>query len=96
MIALPSLLQQRRYGLLPLLLATFLAACGGGGGMDPVLGTPIAGIAPTVSATTPATGPPMATGVATNRRVFVRFSKAMAPATITSPASPWPARPGRR
>ena len=84
MIALPSLLQQRRYGLLPLLLATFLAACGGGGGMDPVLGTPIAGIAPTVSATTPATGPPMATGVATNGRVFVRFSKAMAPTTITS------------
>lgn len=85
MIALPSLLQQRRYGLVPLLLALFLAACGGGG-LDPVLGTPVAGVAPTVLSTTPATGPPMVTGVATNSRVSVRFSKAMAPATIT-PAS---------
>ncbi|MEO7939791.1 MAG: ice-binding family protein [Burkholderiaceae bacterium] len=85
MISLSSLLQQRAYSLLPLLLVTFLTACGGGG-LDPVLGTPVAGIAPTVSATTPVTGPPMTTGVATNSRVFVRFSKAMAPATIT-PAS---------
>ena len=85
MILLPRLFQQRRHGFLSLLVASFLGACGGGG-LDPVLGTPVAGIAPTVLATTPAAGPPMTTGVSTNSRVFVRFSKAMAPATIT-PAS---------
>lgn len=51
-----------------------------------MLGTPVAAIAPTVTATIPAAGPPMAVAVATNSRVFVRFSKDMAPATIT-PAS---------
>lgn len=77
------LLQQHRYGfLLPLLLTSFLAACGGGG-KDPVLGTPVVGVAPTVAATTPAAGPPMTMGVATNSPVLVRFTKPMAPATIT-------------
>src|SRR5690606_29445472 len=69
--------------LLPLLATAVLVACGGGG-LDPVLGTPVAGIAPTVSATTPAAGPPMATGVATNSRVFATFSKPMAAATISA------------
>lgn len=72
-----------RAALLPVLLTAFLGACGGGG-LDPVLGTPVAGLVPTVSATTPAAGPPMAVGVATNSRVFATFSKPMAAATINS------------
>ena len=74
-------------GFLPVFLAAFLAGCGGGsGGLDPILGTPGAGLTPQVSATSPAAGPPTVTGVATNSRVFASFSKPMAAASIT-PAS---------
>jgi hypothetical protein len=73
-------------GLTPLL---FVFAAGCGGGLDPVLGTPpvgITGSAPTVMATSPVASTPAVTGVATNSRVFVTFSKPMDAATLT-PAS---------
>lgn len=68
--------------LIPALLTAFVAACGGGN-LDPILGSAGAGIAPTVSATSPLASTPAVTGVATNSRVFATFSKAMAAATLT-------------
>lgn len=70
-----------RIGLVPLLMAALLAGCGGG--KDPILGSPQIGIAPEVSGTSPLASTPAVTGVATNSRVSVTFSKPMAPATIT-------------
>jgi hypothetical protein len=72
-----------RIGLIPVLLAAFVAGCGGGG-LDPILGAPIAGIAPTVTATSPVAGTPPVSGVATNTRVLATFSKPMAAATLTT------------
>jgi len=66
-----------------MLCVALVAGCGGGG-LDPILGTPVAGIAPVVSTTSPSAGPPVVTGVATNSRVFATFSKPMAAATLTS------------
>lgn len=63
------------------LFVAFAAGCGGGG-LDPILGNPGAGIAPTVSVTSPAASAPIVTGVATNTRVFATFSKPMAAATL--------------
>lgn len=72
--------------LIPTLLLGFLAACGGGGGggLDPLLGSPGAGIAPTITATSPANTLPVVTGVASNSRVTATFSKFMASATINT------------
>ena len=69
-------------GLISALLAALVAGCGGGG-LDPILGTPGTGIAPTVTATSPVASTPVVTGVATNSRMFATFSKPMAPATLT-------------
>lgn len=69
-----------RIGLAPLLLATLLTGCGG---EDPILGTPQAGIAPTVAITLPLASTPAVTGVATNGRLSVTFSKPMNAATLT-------------
>ena len=63
-------------------LLTLMAGCGGG--LDPILGSPGVGIAPTVTATSPVARTPVVTGVATNSRVTATFSKPMAPATIVS------------
>ena len=71
-----------RFGLLVPLLAATLAGCGGG--LDPILGSPGAGIAPSVTATTPLASTPPVTGVATNTSVTATFSKAMAGASLTS------------
>ena len=71
-----------RFGLLVPLLAATLAGCGGG--LDPILGSPDAGIAPSVTATTPLASTPPVTGVATNTSVTATFSKAMAGASLTS------------
>ena len=65
------------------MLAVFVAGCGSGG-LDPILGSPGAGAAPTITATSPAVSTPVITGVLTNSRVSATFSKSMAPATITS------------
>lgn len=62
-------------------MLSVLAGCGGS---DPVLGTPGAGRAPTISSTTPANSTPAVTGVATNSSVFVTFGQPMAPATINT------------
>ena len=66
---------------IPFLLAVFAAGCGGG--RDPILGTGVTPdtTRPTVTYTIPAAG---ATGVATNTKVTVTFSKDMNPATITA------------
>ena len=71
-----------RFGLLVPLLAATLAGCGGG--LDPILGNPGAGMAPSVTATTPLASTPPVTGVATNTSVTATFSKAMAGASLTS------------
>lgn len=75
----------RPTGLVVASFLTLLAGCGGGG-LDPILGTPGAGLTPTVSLTSPAATTPVVTGVATNTRLFATFSKPMAAATLT-PAS---------
>ena len=71
-----------RPGIAAALLAGALAGCGSG--LDPILGTPGAGIAPTVTATTPVASTPAVTGVATNSRVTATFSKAMSAASLTT------------
>ena len=71
-----------RTALIPVMLAALLAGCGGG--LDPILGTPGTGIAPTITATAPQATTPPVTGVATNSRVNATFSKAMAAATLTT------------
>ncbi|WP_457425373.1 ice-binding family protein [Roseateles sp. P5_E7] len=70
-----------RMGLMPLLLAAFVAGCGGG--VDPILGTPSAGMVPSVSATLPAAATPSVTSVATNTRVTATFSEPMTSASLT-------------
>ena len=72
-------------GLLSVLLAVFVSACGGGGSLDPILGAPGAGLAPapTITATTPTATSPVVTGVATTSVVTATFSLPMAPATLT-------------
>ena len=84
---------------LPALLTAFVAGCGGSN-LDPILGSPGAtatptgaGLAPTITATSPVAATPVVTGVATNSRVRATFSKPMAPATLT-PASFTLACPG--
>jgi hypothetical protein len=64
-------------------LVAFVAACGGGG-LDPILGTPSIGVAPTVTATSPAASSPAVTGVAVDSSVTATFSKPMNPATVTT------------
>ncbi|MDP1901865.1 MAG: ice-binding family protein [Rubrivivax sp.] len=64
---------------LPLAL---LAACGGGG-LDPILGTPPVARAPMVSATTPLNSTPAVTGVAGTVRPTVTFDRAMTASTLT-------------
>jgi hypothetical protein len=72
-----------RIGLLPVLLVAFMSGCGGGGGLDPILGTPPAGALPRVIATTPVASSPVVTGVALNSVVSAAFSKDMAPETLS-------------
>ncbi len=76
-----------------LLIAT-LVACGGGGGLDPILGTPqlgvipgvtpVVGVAPVVTTTVPVATQPPAKGVAVNSQVLATFSKPMAAASLTA------------
>ncbi len=73
-----------RIWLIPAALATFLAACGGGGGQDPLLGSPGASLAPAVSSTSPANTSPAVTGVATTSVVTATFNKPMQSSTLTS------------
>ena len=67
---------------LPALIVTFVAGCGGG--LDPILGSPAIGVAPTVTATSPVATSPAVTGVAVNSAVSATFSKPMASASLTA------------
>ena len=79
-------------GLFTGLLVALLAGCGGGG-LDPILGSPGAGIAPTVIATSPVASTPVAIDVPPNSLVRATFSTSMA-ATSLTPASFTLACPG--
>ena len=68
-----------RVALMPAMLAALLAACGGG--LDPVLGSPPIGSAPTVTATVPADG---ATGICPTNSATTTFSEAMDASTINA------------
>lgn len=64
-----------------LLLAAFVAGCGGAGGQDPILGTGGGALAPTVTSVAPL---PNATAVPINTKIITAaFSKAMDQATLT-------------
>lgn len=67
-----------------MLLALLLFGCGGGGGgLDPILGPPVLGVPPTVSATTPQANEPPVSGVATSSSVQATFSKPMSAVSLT-------------
>ncbi|CAD5365896.1 conserved hypothetical protein [Rubrivivax sp. A210] len=72
-----------RAALAAVLLSALLAACGGSK-LDPVLGTPAFGVAPSVTATTPVASSPVVTGVAAGSTVTASFSKPMAAASLTA------------
>ncbi len=63
------------------MVLAFVAGCGGG--LDPILGSNNAGIAPTVTATFPAAAP-AATNVPTNSRITATFSKAMLASSLSN------------
>lgn len=67
-------------------LTALIAGCNGGGA-DPILGTGVTTAAPTVTATAPSAVTPAITGIATNSKITVSFSKDMNAATITDPAT---------
>ena len=72
-----------RPGMWPLLLVAFVSGCGGGG-LDPILGTPGEGALPTVTATTPVASSPPVAGIALDSQVSAAFSKEMAAQTLNS------------
>ena len=82
MIEFQSIFKGARIAWAPVLLAAVLVGCGGGG-RDPILGSPGAGIRPTVSLSSPSASTPSVTGVAPNGPLSVTFSSPMAPSTIT-------------
>ncbi|WP_310615364.1 ice-binding family protein [Limnohabitans sp.] len=65
-------------------LSCLLVACGGGGGQDPILGTPNSDITPRVISTTPVKQSPIVTGVATDARLTAKFNAAMAPSSLNT------------
>lgn len=71
-----------RVGWIPALIVTLLAGCGGG--LDPILGSPSIGVAPTVTATSPVAASPAVAGVAVNSVVTATFSKPMAAVSLTA------------
>lgn len=70
-------------GMLAVVLAVTLAACGGG--KDPILGLGAGpALVPSVSATAPLARQPVVTSVATNTQLAATFNKAMDPATLNT------------
>ena len=67
---------------IPALIVTLVAGCGGG--LDPILGGPSIGVAPTVTATSPVAASPAVAGVAVNSVVTATFSKPMAAVSLTA------------
>lgn len=76
----------RRYAqaLCVVLLGAVAAACGGDGKLDPILGTPAIGAAPTVTSTSPIAATPAVVDVAINAHVSAAFSKDIDPASVTA------------
>lgn len=72
-----------RSWFIPASLVALVAGCGGGG-LDPILGSPGFGVAPTITATSPVAATPATTGVATGGVVTATFSKPMTASTLTS------------
>ena len=72
-----------RIWLISASVVALVAGCGGGS-LDPILGSPGIGVAPTITATSPAAATPAVTGVATGSVVSATFSKAMAAATLST------------
>lgn len=72
-----------RYTFLAM-LSCLLAACGGSGGKDPILGTPSLTIAPRVILTTPAKMVPVVTDVATNVKLTAKFSRDMLASSLNA------------
>lgn len=64
------------------ILPFLLAACGGSGGQDPILGSPSLSTAPRVVLTTPAKTVPIVIDVATNARLTAKFSRDMLPSSL--------------
>lgn len=65
-------------------MVSFLAACGGSGGQDPILGTPGVAIAPRVLLTTPAKLVPIASNIAVNTALTAKFSRNMLASSLNS------------
>lgn len=66
------------------MLSCLLVACGGGGGQDPILGSPNSDITPRVILTTPAKQTPIVTEVATNARLTAKFNADMTPSSLNT------------
>lgn len=65
-------------------MACFLAACGGSGGQDPILGTPSLTITPRVILTTPAKLVPIASDISVNTALTAKFSRNMLASSLNS------------
>jgi hypothetical protein len=65
-------------------LSCVLVACGGSGGLDPILGTPSITNSPRVILTTPAKLVPIASGVSTNMRLTAKFSRDMLATSVNT------------
>ena len=66
------------------MLSCLLVACGGSGGIDPILGTPSITNSPRVILTTPAKLVPIVKDVATNMQLTAKFSRDMLASSVNS------------
>ncbi len=72
-----------RLVLLPI-LAYLITGCSGGGGQDPILGTPSVNSPPQVILTTPAKTDPIVDGVANNVSLTAKFNRNMSSSTLNN------------
>jgi len=71
-----------RFVLIPI-LAYLFSGCSGGGGQDPILGTPSVNSPPQVIFTTPAKSDPIVTGVANNVALTAQFNRDMLSSSLS-------------